>query len=100
MEAQLYCQFYSTRVDPTYFLGESILTETLHDTPTFEVPSFHTFEVPSYYTFLALQIIIDAILSQHSFNPNRNFNENQPIYGNSTLLNIDISNYSSKQNLY
>ena len=69
-----------------------MLTETLHDTPTFEVPN-----KTSYYTFLALQIIIDAILSQHSFNPNRNFNENQPIYGNSTLLNIDISNYSSKQ---
>ena len=27
-----------SRVDPTYFFQESILTETLHDTPTFEVP--------------------------------------------------------------
>ena len=26
------------RVDPTYFLKENILTEALHDTPTFEVP--------------------------------------------------------------
>ena len=26
------------RVDPTYFFQESILTEALHDTPTFEVP--------------------------------------------------------------
>ena len=25
-------------VDPTYFFQESILTEALHDTPTFEVP--------------------------------------------------------------
>ena len=74
MEAQLYCQFYSTRVDPTYFSGESILTETLHDTPTFEVPSFHTFEVPSYYTFLALQIIIDDVLSRPSFNSYPNLN--------------------------
>ena len=74
MESQLYCQFYSTRVDPTYFLGESILTETLHDTPTFEVPSFHTFEVPSYYTFLALQIIIDDVLPQPSFNSYPNLN--------------------------
>ena len=26
------------RVDPTYFFQESILTEALHDTPTFKVP--------------------------------------------------------------
>ena len=29
---------FSNRVDPTYFFQESILTEALHDTPTFEVP--------------------------------------------------------------
>ena len=45
-----------SRVDPTYFFEESILTEALHDTPTFEVPL-----KPSCYTFLALQIIIDTI---------------------------------------
>ena len=28
---------HSFRVDPTYFFQESILTEALHDTPTFEV---------------------------------------------------------------
>ena len=48
-----------------------MLTETLHDTPTFEVPN-----KTSYYTFLALQIIIDAVLSQPSFNPNPNLNLN------------------------
>ena len=30
--------FVEDRVDPTYFYQESILTEALHDTPTFEVP--------------------------------------------------------------
>ena len=55
------------RVDPTYFFKESILTEALHDTPTFEVP-----EKPFYYTFLALLIIIDAVLSQPNFNYNTN----------------------------
>ena len=52
-----------------YSFEESILTETLHDTPTFEVP-----QKPSYYTFLTHQIIIDPILSQPTFNPNPNLN--------------------------
>ena len=55
------------RVDPTYFFEVSLLTEALQDTPTFEVPY-----KPSYYTFLALQIIIDPVLSQPSYNPNLN----------------------------
>ena len=60
-----------SRVDPMYFFEESILTEALHDTPTFEIP-----QKPSYYTFSALQIIIDPVLSQPSFNPNPNLNLN------------------------
>ena len=63
---QNFCLKY-IRVDPTYFFEESILTEALHDTPTFEVPY-----KPSYYTLLALQTIIDPVLSQPSCNPNLN----------------------------
>ena len=62
---------HSFRVDPTYFFQESILTEALHDTPTFEVP-----QKPSYYTFLSHQIIIYPMLLQPIFNPNPNLNQN------------------------
>ena len=38
MENPIMDRLTDIRVDPTYFFQESILTEALHDTPTFEVP--------------------------------------------------------------